>query len=324
MEVLKIINRWLLTKEWFLKVYSLVVLLLGMTYIVYQYEVQNEILDAPFIGLLLGGTLALLIGVKWIQTYLRDFSHEFVSTLEGISDSDLSKLYSSTFANKYILLFSVGYALLVASSVIIMGIWSEDSILQTLIISFLFVINFLTGAALFSLFRLFVLLYRTSKKAVVKVYDRTNITVRYVTELSKRASIICALYVAFSMSSLHFSLYPINALVISYSIFAATMIVLAYLIPMIPIRNSLQKKKQDLKNEISQLLQHEFESLVNEAKNQNQIGTDKYNSLLELRSKISSVPTLPVGMKTIFNGFSVFVITLLPIIVQFILEKVIN
>lgn len=324
MDILKIIDNWVLVKPRFIKVYSLITLLIGLIYIVYQYFINTEIVDEFFIGLLLGGTLVLLIGIKWIEGYLRVTSKGFIEKLKGYSENELVKLYTSVFENNFLILVSILYGGLVAGAVFFFDIWCSNIVLQFLLAGFLFVINFLTGGSLFCLYKIFVLLYKTSKKIPVEVYDRTSISIKYVTELSKRASIVAAIYVSFSMASIHFSLFPINALVISYSVFAGATILLAYIIPMIPIRNNLQRKKQDLRNEISRLLQHEFDGIIKDARSQEIIQTDKYNSLLELRKKVSSIPTLPVGIKTIFNGVSVFLITLLPALVQFILEQVVN
>jgi hypothetical protein len=111
---------------------------------------------------------------------------------------------------------------------------------------FLVIVNFLTGATLYSLIMLFVFLYRTSNYLAIGLYDRYNSSSTFITELSRRASLIASFYIAFSITSIYFSELPINTLTIGYSIFAGAIIILAYIIPMMPIRNKIQYLKKKL------------------------------------------------------------------------------
>ena len=204
------------------------------------------------------------------------------------------------------------------------NIWQESLSLTLLLSIFLFIVNFLTGASLFSLIMLFRFLYKISNFLSISLYDRNNPAVNFVNDLSRRASIIASFYVAFSITSIYFSEMPINTMTIGYSIFSGIIILIAYIFPMIPISSKIQFQKNLLLNEISSLLQSELNSLVINAKSEKEIDISKYNSLLELKSKISGIHSTPIGFKAMWNSIYIILITLLPVFIQFFLEKIMN
>ncbi|MBO3117496.1 hypothetical protein J4050_12100 [Winogradskyella sp. DF17] len=324
MDVQKLIDAWFLGKTRNITVYLVLLIVSSLAYIILQYSSIQNVTDSIFIGLLLGGTFVLILGVKWIQNYTSNNSIQFIEALSDFDHSFVTKLYRAVFNKSKVAIIGVGYGLLIGLSPFYFNLWDDNFKLNLFLCFFLFLVNFLTGASIYALSQLFILLYKTSKNIKAKIYDRTDITIRYVTELSKKMSVVAAFYVAFSMGSIYFSKYPLNSLIIGYGIFAAIVIVSAYIIPMIPIRNKIQKQKSKLKDEVSELLQQEFESMLTKAKNDQPISSEKYHSLLELRGKIANIPSLPVGMKTVWNSLSLFGITILPIIVQIILEKLFN
>ncbi|SEQ03399.1 hypothetical protein SAMN05421824_0979 [Hyunsoonleella jejuensis] len=324
MEITSIIQSWILSKRGFNIFYLTILILSGSVYTVSQYLINNEIIDSIFVGLLLGGTFVLILGISSIKKFMSNNASSFAEELNDFDKDYLKSLFVKVFNNPFWIYVAIIYGVMVGITPFIFGLWDENFILKFQLSVFLFIVNFLTGASLFALSMLFVLLYKASKKINAKIYDRTNIAVKFVVTLSQMASVIASFYVAFSIGSIYFSQIPYNTLVIGYSLFAALIILLAYIIPMIPIRNKIQHQKRDLKDEIAQLLQIEIDGLLNKAKMDKVIDTSKYNSLLEINSKISGIPTLPIGIKAIWNALGIIAVTTLPIIIQLVLEKLMN
>ena len=110
-------------------------------------------------------------------------------------------------------------------------------------------------------------------------------------------------------------------LTVGYSIFAALVILSAYIIPIIPISNKTRSLKIAVLKTISNEIQNEFDSIVGNISNSEHLNLEQYEKLIEVKKKVSSIQTIPIGLKAVWNSLYIIAITLLPIILQFILEK---
>ncbi|MBN1184237.1 MAG: hypothetical protein JXB49_18250, partial [Bacteroidales bacterium] len=280
------IKSWFLTKKSFYWFYSFSLIFTGIIYILYQFYLLKSIYDSLFIGLLYGGSFILLIGIKWIQVYFDDKISTFYSNLDvdtNLNSGIFESLTKKIFRNPLTIIAGIGYGIAIGCVPILLNIWENSIVLNILLSLFLFIVNFLTGASLFSLIMLFVFLYKTSSFLKIGLYNRYNTSTNFITDLSKRASIIASFYIAFSITSIYFSELPINSLTIGYSIFAAIIILIAYIVPMIPIRNKLQIQKKETIEKLSVYIQDEFDKQLHNAKSNNMIDTERYNSLIELK-----------------------------------------
>jgi hypothetical protein len=321
------INKWILSRKTFIWGYSITLILVGLIYIIIQYLEYNQIRDSLFIGLLFGGSFILLFGIIWIQRYFIDKLDLFYFNLEkskNITYVEFEKLINRIFNNPFVLIAGIFYGILVGCVPFILGIWNNNLLLKILLAIFLLIVNFLTGASLFSLIMLYFFLFRTSDFITVSLYGGNNTSSGFITDLSKRASIIASLYIAFCVTSIYFSELPINSLTIGYSIFAGMIILTAYIIPMIPIRNKILTQKKTLMNELSFSLQSELDKIVINTKSGDDINIEKFKSLLELKSAISAIQTIPIGFKALWNSIYIILITLLPVFIQLILEIIIK
>lgn len=321
------INEWFFSRKQFIWTYAISLILSGVLYILIQYTVYNKIVDSLFIGLLFGSSFILLFGIKWVQEFFKSKIILFYNNLDKSLELDhwkFEKLIKKVFKNPLTIVSGIGYGVVMGYLPFLFNIWQESLSLTLLLSIFLFIVNFLTGASLFSLIMLFRFLYKISNFLSISLYDRNNPAVNFVNDLSRRASIIASFYVAFSITSIYFSEMPINTMTIGYSIFSGIIILIAYIFPMIPISSKIQFQKNLLLNEISSLLQSELNSLVINAKSEKEIDISKYNSLLELKSKISGIHSTPIGFKAMWNSIYIILITLLPVFIQFFLEKIMN
>jgi len=318
----EIIFKWFLVKKEFIRIYSILLVLIGLAYILAQNFKSKEILDATFVGLLLGGSFILIFGAFWIHNFFKTQINEFEFQIIKSNGEQKTNFYlslSKIFSRKSIIV-GVFYGLSVGCMSFIYDLWPNETLLKLLLVLFLFIVNFLTGIALTTLFRIFQFLYFSAKCIEFNLYDVKHLT-KFITTLSKSASIIAAFYVFFSIMSIYFSILPLDFLTIGYSVFATLVIISAYIIPIIPINNKTKQLKNDVLKTISTEIQSEFNLVIDDIDKVENLNLEKYDNLIEIRKKVESIQTIPIGMKAVWNSLSIIAITLLPILLQFILEK---
>lgn len=323
-EVYQKIQNWALGNKIFVWSYSLILIITGIVYIFLEFSINDKVDDSLFIGLLFGASFILLFGIKWIKSFFIIRLKEFVDSLnirENLFFENFNIKLFKIFNNPITFLVGLLYGIAVAVLVFNLDIWHGEITLNILLSVFLFIVNFLTGSVIYALINLFAFLYKSSSNINIGIYDRYNKGANFITDLSKRTTIIASFYVAFSITSIYFSNLPINTLIISYSIFAGGVILIAYIIPMIPIRNKILVKKNKAIHGLSAEIQNEFDQLIINSNLKKEIDISRYNSLIEIRSKVSSLNTLPIGAKTFLNSLSILIVTLIPIAVQVILEN---
>lgn len=322
MTVKEIISSWFLVKKGFIRSYSILLILIGLVYILAQNFIANDIKDAIFVGLLLGGSFILIFGAYWIYNYFNANIEDFELQIIKSNESQRNNFYASLleiFSNKSIII-GVLYGLAVGSIPVIYNLWPEEITLKLLLGIFLFAVNFLTGVALTTLFRIFQFLYFSAKYIEFNLYDVKHLT-KFITTLSKSGSIIAAFYVFFSIMSIYFSILPLDFLTIGYSVFAALVIISAYIIPIIPINNKTKLLKNEVLKAISDEVQIEFNTIMKNIAKDDTLNLDKYDKLIEVREKVERIQTIPIGLKAVWNSLYIIAITLLPILLQFLLEK---
>ncbi len=348
-QILEQIEKWPLAGKFFFRIYSFFLILSGILYVIVQFYIANSIQDSLFIGLLLGGSFILLLGIKWIHRFFLDKTVDFITSLgrvenrrayNSINDAIIheqpnknddqlmiapaAELLKKIFKNPLSPVAAIIYGLAVGSVPYLLDIWPQYQTLKLLLALFLFIVNFLTGSAFYALVMLFVFLYRTSGCIYVGLYDRYHPATVFITELSKRASIVASFYITFSITSIYFSELPVNSLTVGYSVFAAIVIVFVYIVPMIPIRNKIQMLKKQTVNDLSVQIQQELDLLMSLARTGGEVDTGRFNALMELRTKISGLQSIPIGFKVVWNAIYIVLITLLPVFIQVFLEKVID
>lgn len=64
-----------------------------------------------------------------------------------------------------------------------------------------------------------------------------------------------------------------------------------------------------------------MDNLMDHVQSMENIDLERHNNLIELREKISKIQTIPIGFKAVWNALYIVLITLLPVVLQVILEK---
>ncbi|MCR9253704.1 MAG: hypothetical protein NXI20_25035 [bacterium] len=321
------IKNWIVTSKYFQSFYLLTLLSVGILYIVWQNIKTQNIKDSLFIGLLFGGTLVLILGINWIYLY-------FKSKLNSLYESLASKkmdyesffdLSNRIFTNHSNIIAGIIYGFLIGLSPFYLNTWEEHLQLRIILSVFLFIVNFLTGCAFISLINLFIFSYKIGNFIKVELYDRSDLSAQFVLNISKWSSLIAAIYISFCICSIYFSVLPIGGYTIGYSIFSGIIIVVAYIFPMVPIRNAIADKKKEAIQNFSKKLQHEYDQIMlcesNEIDNAHLSKVEYYIKVLEQTSKIQ---TLPIGFKTIWNITYIILITLVPVVIQEILKHILK
>lgn len=299
----------------------------GLFYLYFQWSYTNVIKDSLFIGLLLGATLLLLQAMRYLYIFVVNNNMSFFSfSMEGEEYekvvSAANKLCGSIFNTKSMIISGLLYGSAVGSAVFLMDIWTEETSLRILLFLFLFIINFVTGIGFYGLIMFFLQSWKISRIVKVNLWQRQNPSTLFLRKITHTTAIIASIYICMCMASILFSVIPFGSLTIGYSVFAGIIIIACLIVPEIPIRRKIATEKRETIMDINSQLQIEFKKALNEAKNsQKGIDLTKIDSLISLRQKIEKISVWPFGLRTVVTAVSVIVVTSLPGILQFILEK---
>ncbi len=141
------------------------VIISGLAYVILQWSLTGQIVDTLFVGLLFGASVILVFGIYMLGSHLIMKSPAFfLAAFEDQKKMDAAKIHADflqlIFDTKKMTITGILYGLLLAGSPIVLELWSENGILLFNLSIFLFFVNFITGAALYSLVRFIEKMYR--------------------------------------------------------------------------------------------------------------------------------------------------------------------
>jgi hypothetical protein len=303
-------------------------LIIGLSYLAIEWTCTGHIQDGLFIGLLLGATLLLLQGMRAIFRYVvNNIIAFFAFALEKKNYEEISarsKVYChDIFNSRNMILSGILYGLVVGSSIFFMNIWKEEGLLKIFLFLFLFIINFVTGIGFYGMVKFFVNSWKIGKFVKVDLWQRVNPTMSFFQRVKRDTALIAIAYISICISSIFFSGLRYESLSIGYSIFAGIVVLLVFVLPEIPIRKKIMFSKKKALAAINNQLQSEFQQALDEAKSADkEIDLSKIERLIILREKIHKISAWPFGLHTIGTAISVIIITILPIVLEYILKRI--
>lgn len=307
--------------------YNFLLISTGIFYIIIQWTNTGEIKDSIFISMLIGATLLLLIGLKYLSNYLQNKGKDFYSFVMATDDPEKAfqnhhKFFSSTMNTPRMTISGFIYGMVVGSSPILMNLWEVYPQNKYFLSLFLFLVNFITGVAFYSLIMFYFHSFNLGKMIKVDLWRVDNPSTRFLLGATRRISILASIYVSVCLSSILFSVFPITELVITYSIFACLILLSSLIIPSYPIVHKLKEAKEknllDIDTKLNELFYKTIEEVKNGADN---VDIKQFEVLFQLRDRIDSVTILPFKTKSISAAFSIILLSLIPVIVQLILER---
>lgn len=307
--------------------YSLLLLTSGIIYIVIQWTNTSEIRDSVFISMLIGATILLLIGLKYQSLYLQNKGKDFYSFVIATDNpekalKDHQSFFSSTMNTRRMTISGIIYGAAIGSSPFLLNLWEPFVYNKIFLSLFLFIVNFITGLAFYSLIMFYFHSFKLGDMIKVDLWNVDNPSTRFLLGATRRISVLSSFYVSICLSSILFSVFPISSLVITYSIFACLILLSSLIIPSYPVFHKLKAAKEKNLSEIDTKLNELFYKTINEVKSGgSNFDLKQFEILFQLRDRIESVTILPFKSRTLSAGLSIIVVSIIPVIVQIILER---
>lgn len=308
----------------------LLCLLSGVGYLILQQIVTGSIRDTVFVSMLIGATGILLYGLKYLRDYLVSRGIRFYNFVLSTDDPEEAyrqhkELCMSVLNARWMTVAGVIYGAIVGSAPFLFSLWPSIPILRVLLSIFLFTVNFATGVAFYGLIDFFIHAVRMGKMIEVDIWKVNKPSTEFLLGATRRISILGGVYAGISNTSILFSVIPISYLVILYFIFSGVTILASVVIPSIPIARKIRQAKMEAINNIEDQLHETLKRELDKAKSNNEeINTDKFESLLTMKEKIEDIHSWPFRVKSIMAGFSVIFFSSIPLIIEVVLQYVIS
>ncbi len=299
----------------------------GIIYLIFEWIFTDKLEDTYFVSMLTGATMILLFGIRYLGDFLLNKGKDFYSFVISTVDPELVyKNYDQFFLNvmnfKRMTLSGIIYGIMIGSAPYLLNVWSENSALQLLLSIFMFVVNFVTGISFYSLISFFINSVKMGKMIKVDLWQIENPSTLFLLGATRRIAILASVYIAICLTSILFSKLPVSSLVILYSVFSGSIILLSIIIPSYPIVYKLKLAKEKNLLEIDKKLNEIFYQTIEDIKTKEaKVDLERFDSLLQLRSRIADVSIFPFRAKSISAVLSVIIFSAIPVVIQIILEK---
>lgn len=214
------------------------------------------------------------------------------------------------------------YGVVVGSSPFFLNLWEHFLQNRIYLSLFLLFVNFITGVAFYSLITFYFHSFKLGELIKVDLWNVDNPSTRFLLGATRRISVLSSFYVSICLSSILFSVFPITGLVITYSIFACLILLSSLIIPSYPVYQKLKDAKEKNLTDIDAKLNELFYKTINEVKSGgSNFDLKQFEILFQLRDRIESVTILPFKSKTLSAALSIILVSIIPVIVQIILER---
>ena len=299
----------------------------GIIYIIFQWINNQTIEDTYFVSMLIGATIILLIALSYIGNFFlikgRDF-YQFIMSTEN-PERTYQKYNEFIFkvSNfKRMTFTGIVYGMALGSAPYILNLWSNQPVLQFLMALFMFFVNFVTGISFYSLLSFFINAIKTRKLIKIDLWQIENPATVFLLGATRRIGVFASVYISICITSILFSILPFSGLVLLYSIFSGLIIISCIIIPSFPIMQKIKSVKEKNLSEIDKKLNEKFHQTIKNVRVKNsKEDMEHFESLLNLRTRISDISVLPFRAKSIMAAISVLVLSTLPVGLQLLLEN---
>lgn len=319
--------------DWFYRQPRVIVLIIliniatGFLYLIQQWITTNDIIDSFFVGLLLGATLLLLQGIHYMHAFvLKDILSFFIPIKSEIDYKEMTQIAKefirSIFNNAYMTLSGCVYGLIISLAVYSLNVWQQHQSLNIFLSLFIFTINFVTGLGFYGLIVFFKKSVMLSKIIKVDLWQTENPSTVFLRKLTVRTAMLASFYICICIGSIYFSILPLGSLTIGYSIFSGVIIVIAFILPEIPILKKVAESRSKVLAELNNQIQIEFKRAFGKDNNYDNLDISRLETLLKFKEKIETINIWPFKIKIITTSFSVLFVTFLPVLLKVVLERI--
>lgn len=308
------------------KIFSIApTILTGLLYLIVQWIITQNIIDSIFVGLLFGATVILVFGFSTMAKHVTDKGlNFFLNSIDVESENEIFDKYQNYCANILhvpgMIISGLIYGLTVSLTPFLFGIWPEHFTLTLAMAIFMLAVNFVTGAALYSLVRYIQQTYRIAPLISIDLWQANSGKTDFLLGMTRKMSVLASVYIALSLTSILFSLIQVNITVIFYGIFSGIILLSVLFVTPAPVVQKLKDEKikmlSDLDNRIHDLLPESYDNL----NSNDTLELERMKSLLDLREKIENLNVWPFKIKSVIASISVIFFSSLPIMVRIVLE----
>lgn len=302
------------------------VIISGLTYVILQWSLTGQIVDTLFVGLLFGASVILVFGIYMLGSHLIMKSPAFfLAAFEDQKKMDAAKIHAEflhlIFDAKKMTITGVLYGLFLAGSPVVLQLWPDNGILLVSLSIFMFFVNFITGAALYSLVRFIEKMYRITPSIQIDLWQANSGKTDFLLGMTRKLTVLASIYISLSMMSILFSKFPLNSLIVGYAIFSGVVFITVLVVTPAPIMRKLKQAKIDTLGELDNRIHELFKASGSKNRQLDNIeDLSKLRNLFELRDKIEQMNTYPFKLKSVFAFLSVIFFSALPVIVRLMLD----
>jgi hypothetical protein len=272
---------------------------MGSLYLFVQYSVTHAIIDFPFIFILLIATTILLLG-EW--TTRRHFFNSglqfFIYSLAPCAETSAIDLHRTTsmrlFKSCNRIATGLGWGAVLGFAPYVLNVWPTNWLLQVLLSSFMFFVNYITGNAVFSLVQFLLNTQQLSSIMAIDVWNSRNPSTAFYMRSVLEVAIFSCIYTSVSMSSILFSKLDRTGVVYAYVALSFSLVALSALYPYSLIVLRLIRAKRELCARISVRLHTLTEDILNSSDRANtEAKMQEMRPLLELKRSVQELGILP-------------------------------
>ncbi len=300
----------------------------GLLYLVMQWILTGTVADTVYICLSIGASLFILLKSSHLHKYIISQGPSYyTSAIMTYDEPDRSKV---TY-DKLVAIFTdfprnIGSGLLYGAGGMavpyLLGWWQEVPILRLYFGIFLFTICIITGYFLLVLIRFLIIITKLWEYVKIELWKRMNASVNFLIAISRKEIFIAAIYISICLTAwVTNPVVPIGSELIAYSIFSMLLLLASLIFPILPYTQRLMNLKDQEIGELDDKIQQEYSRIIMQYRESAQeIHFEQLNTLIEMRKRIEEIQVYPFKVKSLVTSISVILISLLPAIVQFLLE----
>ncbi|MDN5865242.1 MAG: hypothetical protein L0I62_08515, partial [Gammaproteobacteria bacterium] len=281
--------------------------------------------DGGFVGLMLGATFLLVLGIRYMHVYVLQQAPLFFERKFGKEEAEqkTDRFVRETFSDKAMFLAGAPYGAAIASvAVFWLDPWPYHSVLAIMLWLFLFSANYVTGMGVVGLCMLFGSMWKSKDDLEVTVWRRSNASTRFIEGLRLRTAGLAAIYIGVSLGSIALSVLPFKGPMIWYAVFAVLIILAELIVPGLVIQTRLDKKRDEEMAAMECKLQSEFDALIKDQAGEiEETRLAKFDSLLTLKDRMDHLALPLLTWRSLRDGAVVLVMTALPIVLKYALQQ---
>lgn len=311
---------------WYKKIGTILIvccILTGGFYSYIQWYYLAEVKDPFFTGILMASTTI----AYQLLIHANGFFLKHAQNTKYKNRELLLETYKSVFAYKgcYGNGLLLGITFFFASYAV--QIWSSQVEIQLMHCVFLFFVNWMIGAGVYSIFIYLKKSFNLGSKVEIGLYDRSCPLAIFLIRFNKRITYSVSIISALSLLSLLFGLYSWDTSIHIFTVWTLLIVIASLFVPMMGISQKVSDNKFDQLQKVSRLIDNNYKIMISKIEN-----GENYKTQLEVVSDLSKAHKEigkikvypPIGnSKSFQTALVAILITLIPTLIDQLL-KILN